>query len=120
MFNFDLADKEGKLIKAARGTYKAANLVQSMLKYQTDFAAKNPDYIDAPFITNHDMGRVANALRNDPDDLKMAGGLLMTLSGNPFVYYGERDWYVQRQNQRTRIRDCLYMVRYGYSWNDQR
>lgn len=89
MFNFDLADKEGKLIKAARGTYKAANLVQSMLKYQTDFAAKNSDYIDAPFITNHDMGRVANALRNDPDDLKMAGGLLMTLSGNPFVYYGE-------------------------------
>lgn len=89
MFNFDLADKEGKLIKAARGTYKAANLVQSMLKYQTDFAAKNPDYIDAPFITNHDMGRVANALRNAPDDLKMAGGLLMTLSGNPFVYYGE-------------------------------
>lgn len=89
MFNFDLADKEGKLIKAARGTYKAANLVQSMLKYQTDFAAKNLDYIDAPFITNHDMGRVANALRNDPDDLKMAGGLLMTLSGNPFVYYGE-------------------------------
>ena len=63
--------------------------VQSMLKYQTDFAAKNPDYIDAPFITNHDMGRVANALRNDSDDLKMAGGLLMTLSGNPFVYYGE-------------------------------
>ena len=89
MFNFDLADKEGKLIKAARGTYKVANLVQSMLKYQTDFAAENPDYIDAPFITNHDMGRVANALRNDPDDLKMAGGLLMTLSGNPFVYYGE-------------------------------
>lgn len=89
MFNFDLADKEGKLIKAARGTYKAANLVQSMLKYQTDFTAENPDYIDAPFITNHDMGRVANALRNDPDDLKMAGGLLMTLSGNPFVYYGE-------------------------------
>lgn len=89
MFNFDLADKEGKLIKAARGMYKAANLVQAMLKYQTDFAGNNPDYIDAPFITNHDMGRVANALRNDADDLKMAGGLLMTLSGNPFVYYGE-------------------------------
>ena len=36
MFNFDLADKEGKLIKAARGTYKAANLVQSMLKVLSD------------------------------------------------------------------------------------
>lgn len=89
MFNFDLADKEGKLIKAARGNYKAAQLVTAMLKYQTDYAAQNPAYIDAPFITNHDMGRVANSLRNDADDLKMAGGLLMTLSGSPFVYYGE-------------------------------
>ena len=107
MFNFDLADKEGKLIKAARGTYKAANLVQSMLKYQTDFAAKNPDYIDAPFITNHDMGRVANALRNDSDDLKMAGGLLMTLSGNPFVYYGEEVGFcsavTKKENKRVPI-----------------
>lgn len=89
MFNFDVADNEGKLVKAARGTYKAENFVKAMLKYQEDFRAVNPGYIDAPFISNHDMGRVANALRNDEDDLKMACGLLMTMNGNPFVYYGE-------------------------------
>ncbi len=89
MFNFDAADAEGRLIKAARGNYKAASFVENMVGYQQDFAGKNPDYIDAPFITNHDMGRVANALMKDANDMKMAGGLLMTMNGSPFVYYGE-------------------------------
>lgn len=89
MFNFDAASAEGKLIKAAKGNYKAAAFVESMVGYQEDYARNNPDYIDAPFITNHDMGRVANALMKDADDMKMAGGLLMTMNGSPFVYYGE-------------------------------
>ncbi len=89
MFNFDVADVEGKLIKAARGMYKAANFVESMAAYQTDYAAYNEEFIDAPFIANHDMGRVANALTKNPDNMKMACGLLMTMNGNPFVYYGE-------------------------------
>lgn len=89
MFNFDAADAEGKLIKAARGNYKAASFVGSMVGYQTDYAAENPDFIDAPFITNHDMGRVANALMKDANDMKMACGLLMMMNGSPFVYYGE-------------------------------
>ena len=89
MFNFDLADTEGKLIKAARGNYKAASLVENMVGYQTDYAEKNPNFIDAPFIANHDMGRVANGLTKNADNMKMACGLLMMMNGNPFVYYGE-------------------------------
>lgn len=89
MFNFDVADKEGKLIKAARGNYKASKFVEDMVTYQNDFSSHYEDFIDAPFITNHDMGRPSNALLNDPDKLKMAGGLLMTMNGSPFVYYGE-------------------------------
>ena len=49
----------------------------------------NKDYIDAPFLTNHDQVRVANNLQSNPDNLKMAAGLLMMMNGNPFVYYGE-------------------------------
>jgi len=89
MFNFDAASAEGKLIKAARGNYKAAALVGSMVEYQEEYAEKNPNYIDAPFLTNHDMGRVSNALMKDANDMKMACGLLMTMNGSPFVYYGE-------------------------------
>ena len=89
MFNFDVADAEGKLIKAARGNYKASSFVESMVSYQKEYAEKNPEYIDAPFLTNHDMGRVANCLMKNADDMKMACGLLMTMNGSPFVYYGE-------------------------------
>lgn len=89
MFNFDAGNAEGKIIGAAKGSTKASTFVQAMLKYQEDFSAVNPDYIDAPFITNHDMGRVANVLQSDEDSLKRACGFLMTMNGSPFVYYGE-------------------------------
>ena len=89
MFNFDAGNNEGKLIKTARGALKAAALVGAMVRYQNEFSQINPDYIDAPFLTNHDMGRVSNALMNDDNDIKMAGGLLMMMNGSPFVYYGE-------------------------------
>ncbi|MCM1282988.1 MAG: alpha-amylase family glycosyl hydrolase [Muribaculaceae bacterium] len=88
MFNFDAGSAEGKLISAARNG-KMSSLVQAMLDYQEDFLAENPEYIDAPFLTNHDMGRVANSVVSDPDKLKMAAGLLMMMNGSPFVYYGE-------------------------------
>lgn len=89
MFNFDVADAEGKLIRAARGNFKASAFVASMVGYQKDYAMQNPEYIDAPFLTNHDMGRVANCLVKNADDMKMACGLLITMNGSPFVYYGE-------------------------------
>jgi glycosidase len=89
MFNFDAAGAEGKIVKTARGSYKAASFVESMVGYQTDYSAVNPDYIDAPFIANHDMARVANNLMSDENDMKMACGLLMTMNGSTFVYYGE-------------------------------
>lgn len=89
MFNFDVADVEGKLIKAARGTYKIATFVENMAGYAQDYGSKNEAFIDAPFIANHDMGRVANDLQKDANDMKMACGLLMMMNGSPFVYYGE-------------------------------
>ncbi len=88
-FNFDMADAEGKIIKAARGTTSAASFVSAMESYEEEFAGHNPDYIDASFIANHDMGRVGNALMSDPNAMKMAGGLLSIMKGSTFVYYGE-------------------------------
>ena len=89
MFNFDIAQAEGKLIRGGNGKYSAEKITEQMAKYQEDFGSKNPDYIDAPFLTNHDMPRVANALNNNQEAMKRAAGLLMTCSGSPFVYYGE-------------------------------
>jgi glycosidase len=88
-FNFDSGDSTGRLIKTAGGISKASSFAKAMLRYQEDYGSKNPDYIDAVFITNHDQSRVANALKNDPDDMKKACGLMMTMQGSTFVYYGE-------------------------------
>ena len=88
-FNFDAADAEGRLVKTARGTGKAANFVKSMVDYQESFKANNPEYIDAVFITNHDMARVANNLMSDDKNIRFVAGLLSTMSGNTFLYYGE-------------------------------
>jgi alpha-amylase len=48
-----------------------------------------PGATDAPFLTNHDQVRVATALGGDPDKLKLAATVLLTLPGAPFLYYGE-------------------------------
>ncbi len=45
--------------------------------------------MDTPFLTNHDMTRVATQLGDDPDRLRVAAAILLTLPGAPFLYYGE-------------------------------
>lgn len=48
-----------------------------------------PGVVDAPFLTNHDQVRVATRLAGDPDRLRLAASILLTLPGAPFLYYGE-------------------------------
>lgn len=89
MFNFDAGGPEGKIIKTAKGQLNAEDFVKTMKQYQETFSAVNSKFIDAPFLTNHDMGRVSNALVSDITKMKMAAGLLMTMNGSPYIYYGE-------------------------------
>ena len=44
---------------------------------------------DVPFLTNHDMRRIASELEDDPGKLRSAAAILLTLPGTPFLYYGE-------------------------------
>lgn len=48
-----------------------------------------PGANDAPFLTNHDMIRLATQLGDDPAKLRSAAAVLLTLPGTPFLYYGE-------------------------------
>ncbi len=89
MFNFAVSGGEGPIVKAGRGKYSAERFVNAMLKSEELYSAVNPDFIDAPFISNHDQPRVSNNLNGKTDDMKYAGGLLLSMGGSPFVYYGE-------------------------------
>ncbi|MCD8131686.1 MAG: alpha amylase [Lachnospiraceae bacterium] len=88
-FNFPNSSVDGVIEKTAMGTATAEKFVNTMLTDQQTYSAVYADYIDAPFLTNHDQVRVANNLQNNESNMKMACGLLMTMNGSPFVYYGE-------------------------------
>ena len=89
MFNFDTSSAEGCLARTAMGRYSAQRFVETMVEYQDIYSAQNPDYIDAPFLTNHDQVRFANNVQSVENNMKMAAGLLLMMNGSPFVYYGE-------------------------------
>lgn len=49
----------------------------------------NEDFMSMPFVTNHDLDRTASLINSDENELRLAAEMLMTLPGNPIIYYGE-------------------------------
>jgi len=80
-FEFDLA---GAILDAARAG-DGAKLAYTL----SNVAAQYPPGRYATMITNHDQNRVASELGEDAGRLRLAAGLLLTLPGVPFIYYGE-------------------------------
>ena len=87
-FTFPLSGGEGGLAKALNDSrtnngVEFGNLLTTLdTTYDTG--------ILAPFLSNHDMNRIANFVgRSKPEKIKMINGLLSLLKGSPFVYYGE-------------------------------
>ncbi|MBR2677647.1 MAG: hypothetical protein IKE28_12180 [Solobacterium sp.] len=90
LFDFPFADSEGVIRSVLNKAYSAKDYVQAMLSTQETFSAANPNYVDAPFYTNHDMARSAGFYPQDNGPkTKMAYAMSLLMSGNSFVYYGE-------------------------------
>ncbi len=90
LFDFPFSGNEGIICPVLNGTRRADEFVQEMIWTQETFSAVNPGYIDAPFYTNHDMGRSAGYYwENTAEKVKMAYAMSLLMSGNSFVYYGE-------------------------------
>ena len=95
-FNFDLADP-GILamvknkVDLENKNDGLNNTLVSNFEQQTTYAAESPNekFIDAPFLSNHDMDRAMEYLNGDLENMKLAARIYMTLPGNPFIYYGE-------------------------------
>lgn len=85
-FNFGL----GESIVGAALNEKDNNLAFTLERTYGLFSqASGGKFTDATFLTNHDMNRVMSQLNNDEKHAKMAAGILLTMPGNPFIYYGE-------------------------------
>lgn len=85
-FNFSL----GESIIGAAMDEKDNNLAFTLERtYGLYNQVSGGKFTDAIFMTNHDMNRVMSQLKGDENHAKMAAGILLTLPGNPFIYYGE-------------------------------
>ena len=90
VFNFAFADKDGIISKVLNGS-PASKYGETVASLQEVFGAYNENYIDAPFYTNHDLGRSAGYYAGDDsaNQTKLAAAMNLFMSGSAFVYYGE-------------------------------
>ncbi|MGL5541024.1 MAG: alpha-amylase family glycosyl hydrolase [Erysipelotrichaceae bacterium] len=84
MFNFDVGASIMEMVRA--GTDKG--FVETYLKNQEILLKRSANYIDSPFLTNHDQNRIRSEVEND-NQAKLAAMLYLTMPGLPTVYYGE-------------------------------
>ncbi len=92
IFNFAFGEANGKIISVLRGAGNAKTVASYATALETAdkaYGAKNPGYIDAPFLSNHDVGRIAGFCAQDLSKTKLAGAMNLFMSGSAFIYYGE-------------------------------
>ena len=62
----------------------------------------NESYIDAPFLSNHDVGRIAGFVSQDENKTKLAGAMNLFMGGSAFIYYGEEIGMVGSGNDHSK------------------
>lgn len=104
IFNFNLASK---LLEAAANESTAYNEADHRDEPLTDAGstdlniaedlaelyyqygeASGGNFVDCTFLSNHDQARVATVVE-DENHCRTAAAMLLTLPGNPYIYYGE-------------------------------
>ncbi len=85
--NFNFAISEKGLVDAISSN-DAKNFADKLNGIYKQYESITKNYIDAPFLSNHDQNRIANTLITI-EQQKLAASVLLTLPGNPFIYYGE-------------------------------
>jgi glycosidase len=86
VFDFPLAEK---LIDSAR--QERNDGLDQLLGHidSTYHATTGRSGVDVPFLSNHDQNRVMSQLDGNAQHMRMAAAMLLTLPGDPFIYYGE-------------------------------
>ena len=92
IFNYPFGNSSGKIVSVLRGAGKEGTVstyATALEKADTAYSGSNPSYIDAPFLSNHDVGRIAGFVNKDEAKTKLAGAMNILMGGSVFIYYGE-------------------------------
>ena len=115
IFNYAFGNSNGKIISVLRGAGQpgvVSTYATALEKADMAYLANNPNYIDAPFLSNHDVGRIAGFVGRDENKIKLAGAMNLFMSGSAFIYYGEEIGMVGAGNDPSK-RAPMY-------WNPER
>lgn len=88
-FNFSMSESLGNITQTAKNVNSVENYISSIISFNNNVKAKNPESTLVPFISNHDQDRSAGYLSNADGEIKMAANLYLLSPGTPFIYYGE-------------------------------
>lgn len=92
IFNYPFGDAGGQIIKTLRGmgnSSAVSGYANALEKADKRYLQNNPDYIDAPFLSNHDVGRIFGFGSGKEERIKLAAAMNLFMGGSAFVYYGE-------------------------------
>lgn len=92
IFNYPFGNSDGKITAVIRGAGNASMVstyATALEKADKAYLESNPDYIDAPFLSNHDVGRITGFALRDEYKTKLAGAMNILMGGSVFIYYGE-------------------------------
>lgn len=84
-FHFDLSFALQRMLIAE----KDEEIVEKLLLSFNLFQKYNPFFIDATMLTNHDQDRIGSVVGGHTGKIKLAASILLTLPGQPYIYYGE-------------------------------
>ena len=74
------------------------NFVATVQGYQKTYAKYRSDYIEATKLSNHDEVRAGTELMKNREKMKLAGAVLLTAGGEPYIYQGEELGYLGNKN----------------------
>ena len=91
MFDFHFGQSGGVIAGVLKGSKHASTYAKAMANNEALYAQYHTGFINAPFYTNHDMGRTAGYYAGDTSaaQTKMGNAMNLLMTGNVFLYYGE-------------------------------
>lgn len=105
-------------INNGRGSDFASTVNGFITQYQRGYDNRKYSHsggmIESPKLSNHDEDRVASDLGNHPQKKRLAGAVLLTSPGKPFVYQGEElgYWGVKSSGDEN-VRQPIYWEKNG-------
>lgn len=90
ILDFSIASIIQGRVGQGTNTYQLASAINRVLDAYREV---NPTFVASPFITNHDLDRIASMSgfngAQGLERMKLAANVLLTLPGSPFIYYGD-------------------------------